>query len=96
MPCGILKYIEARKQGRDKKGELMIPEKFLITMDSFGAALPDNWQEIADYLNELLSELWEKSESKDDFKEAVEEVWDQYCNDLISGAPKAILSGEAE
>lgn len=70
----------------------MMPEKFMITVDSFGSDLPANWKEIADFLNGLLEEIWDKEghdDFDDDFKETVEDIWDRYCSDMIPDAPKA-------
>lgn len=62
----------------------------IITEDSFGSMLPRNWQEIANYLNGILEEIWNQSDDRDDFKEVVEEVWERYCNGMLPDAPKVI------
>lgn len=57
-------------------------DNYMITADSFGSNLPNNWQEIADSINEYLTELWEAAtdEGKNSFSETVREVWEDYCN----------------
>lgn len=62
-----------------------------ITVDSFGSNLPRNWEEIADFLNNLIEE------KGDDSKLAVEELWEDYCSGRIEDAPEAItVESEAE
>lgn len=62
-----------------------------ITVESFGSNLPRNWEEIADFLNNLIEE------KADDSKEAVEEIWENYCAGNIKGAPEPItVESEAE
>lgn len=69
----------------------------LITMDSFGWNCPDNWQEIAEALNEIiLSRL--PGGIFDDFGEltgmgqdVMDEVWSEFCNETLDGVPKPIF-----
>jgi len=62
-----------------------------ITVDSFGSNLPRNWEEIADFLNNLIEE------KGDDSKLAAEELWEDYCAGNIKGAPEPIMENhEAE
>ena len=56
----------------------------MITMDSFGSMLPDNWEEIAAYLNRIIEE-----QGIDDDPDAVNQLWEDYCNGDIPGAPEA-------
>ena len=49
--------------------------------ESFGSNCPDNWEEIVDYLNDIL-----ESGSDD-----MEEIWEQYCSGSLAGAPEAIF-----
>ena len=53
-----------------------------ITEDSFGAELPDNWQEIADSINSYLEGLWEDAteDERERFSDIVNDVWEDYCN----------------
>ena len=53
----------------------------IITMDSFGADCPINWEEIADYLNSVIEE-----ENLDDSE--VEQLWEEYCRANIEDCPK--------
>ena len=71
-----------------------------ITMDSFGANCPENWEEIAAYLNakvtDALDELGDDAYcpgyndyglSVDGF-EAMVAVWERYCNGEYTDCPK--------
>lgn len=66
--------------------------KYYVTGDSFGADCPDNWEEIADSINEFLDEVWDSAtEEEQDEREQHEEraerewrdftewVWENYC-----------------
>ena len=44
-----------------------------ITAESFGAEIPDNWQEIADELNRIIDER-----GIADDHDAVNELWESY------------------
>ncbi len=48
-----------------------------FTASSFGAMVPDNWQEITDYLNAYYQETGEDPA----------EIWEKYCSRLLTGAP---------
>lgn len=52
-----------------------------ITVDSFGSRCPENWEEIADWMNE-------KIESGED----PDEVWENYCNGKYPDAPEAVMN----
>ena len=56
----------------------------MITMDSFGQFLPSNWEEIADFLNALIEE-----QGIEDDPDAVNQLWENYCNGDIPGAPES-------
>lgn len=55
----------------------------MLTVDSFGAEVPKNWEEIACFLNDIIEErgLTENSE--------INELWEQYWNGDVPGAPIA-------
>lgn len=55
----------------------------MINVESFGSELPMNWEEIAAYLNDIIEErgLTESSE--------INELWEQYWNGDVPGAPIA-------
>ena len=55
-----------------------------ITMDSFGSECPYNWEEIADFLNNLIDER-----GIADDREATDQLWEDYCSGDIPGAPEA-------
>lgn len=50
----------------------------MITVESFGATCPKNWEEIAEYLNRRILD-----------GEDTEEIWEAYCNGYIPEAPEA-------
>ena len=55
-----------------------------ITMDSFGEYLPQNWQEIADYLNEIIDSRITPDEITGEItwedREIINQLWEDYCN----------------
>ena len=58
-----------------------------ITADSFGSDLPANWEEIADYLNDIIRSyniLWEDDDT-------AQVVWENYFNGCYPDAPKPIM-----
>ena len=56
----------------------------MITMDSFGSECPSNWEEIADFLNALIEERGIENDP-----EELDQLWEDYCNGDIPGAPEA-------
>ena len=58
----------------------------MINMDSFGSNCPSNWEEIADFLNEYISEKTAGMDEQEQFEES-EKIWEQFCNDEIPGCP---------
>lgn len=56
----------------------------MITMDSFGSECPSNWEEIANFLNALIEER-----GIEDDPEELDQLWEDYCNGDIPGAPEA-------
>lgn len=59
--------------------------KNYINMDSFGSDCPTNWEEIADFLNDIIR----KTGIEDDH-DAVNDLWEQYCNGEVFAAPEAV------
>ena len=55
-----------------------------ITMDSFGSDCPANWEEIADFLNNLIDER-----GIYDDRDELDQLWEDYCNGDIPNAPEA-------
>ena len=49
--------------------------KYYITAESFGADIPENWEEIAQQLNAIIDER-----GIADDKAAVNELWEEYWN----------------
>ena len=56
----------------------------MITMDSFGSMLPENWEEIADFLNAIIEERGIENDLDD-----LARLWEDYCSGDIPGAPEA-------
>lgn len=51
-----------------------------ITADSFGSRIPENWEEIAEWLNIRIED-----------GEDAETVWENYCSGRYPDAPKASM-----
>lgn len=67
-------------------------EKYLVTADSFGPNCPQNWEEIADFLNDIIEEKIESDNlSRRDAIDFSEELWEDYCNGKIENAPEAVF-----
>lgn len=73
-----------------------------ITMDSFGADLPQNWEEIAAYLNNMIDESLDNAEGafesghdatglSAEGHEIVNDIWERFCSGEIEGAPAPIF-----
>ena len=72
-----------------------------ITMDSFGSECPENWEEIADFLNGIIEtyvdELTTTDEDGaeetdwDELKYRVNNLWETYCAGELEGAPAPIF-----
>lgn len=54
-----------------------------ITIESFGDTVPANWEEIASFLNEIIRDRNIQESISD-----VNDLWEQYCNGDIDGAPE--------
>lgn len=67
-----------------------------FNMESFGAMCPENWKEIAEYLNDKLESTAgdllhdESCNVKMLLKEEAESIWDKYCSGGFLDAPKPI------
>ena len=55
-----------------------------ITADSFGADIPANWEEIAEFLNDIIRERSIETDHN-----AVNELWEAYWNGNFPDAPEA-------
>ena len=75
---------------------------YYITMDSFGDDLPNNWEEIAAFLNGIIEQTLEHTEGafdngyddtglSFDGHEIVNRIWENYCNGLLKNAPTPIF-----
>ena len=57
----------------------------LITAESFGSDIPSNWEEIAQYLNDIIT----SSSILFDDEDTANLVWENYWNGCYPNAPKA-------
>ena len=55
-----------------------------ITVESFGADVPENWEAIAEYLNAIIRER-----GIEDDHDAVNDLWEAYWQDEFPDAPEA-------
>ena len=74
-----------------------------INMDSFGSNCPENWEEIADYLNaKIASELEDLGDDaycpgycdnglSADGNEVLSEIWEAYCSGEFTDCPEAVF-----
>ena len=67
-----------------------------ISMDSFGQTCPENWEEIADFLNGIIDSMEgitdnETGEFTPEGRDQIDNLWERYCAGEIDGAPRPIL-----
>lgn len=55
-----------------------------ITIDSFGAEVPSNWEDIADFLNDIIRERGIEGDHNE-----VNELWEAYWQGKFPDAPTA-------
>lgn len=60
----------------------------MITVDSFGSDCPENWEEIAEFLNEIIA-AHEPEEDEREENDWHADLWERYCRGEIPGAPEA-------
>ena len=67
-------------------------DRYKITEDSFGDYLPVNWQKIAVYLNKKIETKLRKMGDAEEWEvqDAVNEIWDAYCDGKWDRAPKPV------
>ena len=65
--------------------------KRIFDGDSFWSNCPQNWEEIADFLNDVLEERSNEDMDDRDLKNLMEEIWEEYCSGRLDGAPEAIM-----
>lgn len=73
-------------------------DDFQVTMDSFGSECPANWEEIADYLNAIISDWCDELTTADEdgmnildeetLTTRINDLWERYCAGEIEGAPE--------
>lgn len=61
------------------------------TMDSFGSLLPENWEEICDFLNTEIEKRISEDMTDVEIRDADEALWEAYCAGDLPDAPKAQL-----
>lgn len=63
-----------------------------VTMDSFGDFCPENWEEIAAYLNDkidaIIGKYGDDAEYDRECFDEVVHVWYDYCNGKFADAPR--------
>lgn len=59
----------------------------LITAESFGSDIPSNWEDIARYLNEIIT----SSSIIFDEEDTAQVVWEAYWSGCYPNAPKPIM-----
>ena len=69
------------KQATKQKGVYTM-EDYRITIKSFGSDVPENWQEIADYLNEIIRDRGIENNHNE-----VNEVWEAFWQGEFADAP---------
>ena len=57
--------------------------EYYITVDSFGAECPENWEEIAEFLNAIIDERGIANDH-----DAVNDLWEEFCRGELDGAPE--------
>jgi hypothetical protein len=64
-------------------------------MDSFGQECPANWEEIANYLNNIIDSMDITDPDTGDItlegREALSDLWERYCAGDMPGAPAPIM-----
>lgn len=59
-------------------------EEYWITAESFGADIPENWEEIAAFLNAIITDRGTSNDHN-----AVNELWEVYWQGNFPDAPTA-------
>lgn len=57
--------------------------EYRITADSFGADIPENWEQIAEYLNRRIDEMELDSLPERERHDAVNELWEEFWSGAI-------------
>ena len=71
----------------EQEGVRMI--NYFITAESFGADCPDNWRQIADYLNGVI-----RDRGIEFNRSAVNALWDDFWSDRLDRTPDDFEEGE--
>lgn len=92
---------EAAETDETIEEEKIMFDNYEITMDSFGSECPENWEEIASFLNDLIdtkadelttTDDWGiQSVDEDELKLFVDGLWETYCAGELDGAPAPIF-----
>ena len=70
--------------------------EYRITAESFGDTIPQNWEEIAAYLNARIDEMDLDSLPEREQRDAVDALWESYWAGELPEAPAAVTEGEEE
>ena len=73
-------------------------DMYTVDMDSFGADCPRNWEEIAEFLNDLTRrELVAAGEDPDrgydptpEGRDIAESIWERFCSGELAECPEPI------
>ena len=69
--------------------------EYHITIDSFGDTCPANWEDIADFLNEIIDDMDgiidDCGELTIEGREHIDALWEQYCAGELPDAPAPIM-----
>lgn len=69
-----------------------------ITMESFGQTCPENWEEIANYLNDIIDCMEGITDDLGDLtpegRDKIDMLWEQYCAGELENAPRPVFEGE--
>lgn len=58
--------------------------EYWITVESFGADVPENWEDIADYLNDIIRDRGIENDHNE-----VNDLWEAYWQGEFADAPIA-------
>jgi len=56
---------------------------YYVTENSFGSEIPENWGQIADYLNQIIDERGVENDHN-----ACNEIWEEFWQDNLNMTPE--------
>lgn len=87
---GMLDALVREEYDFNKEDETM--ENY-FNMDSFGSLCPDNWEEVAAFLNAVLDSYGYTAEDADDMHDTANDLWESYCNEDLSAISDTAIYG---